>query len=154
MQQYTITITTEEQMHAFASHLAKGLAKGSLVFLQGHLGAGKTTLVRSCIQVLGYEGKVKSPTYTLVEPYQVANQTLYHFDLYRLGRAIDLYDIGIEEYLGHDAICFIEWAEKGLPVLPVPDLICAIEVLDPERRITLLAKTPRGEQLVTLLNSG
>src|SRR5690606_367478 len=97
---------------ALASH------PGEIIFLQGPLGAGKTTLVRGFFRALGYQGTIKSPTYTLVESYLINNQPYFHFDLYRLAHPHELFDIGFEDYLQINSICLIEWPEKAKEILP------------------------------------
>ncbi len=106
-----------------AAVIASSLQPGSVIFLEGDLGTGKTTLVRGILQGLGYEGNVKSPTYTLVEPYQVSSYDLYHFDLYRLGEPDELEYAGGRDYFDGQAINLIEWPEKAEGYLPEPDLL-------------------------------
>ena len=146
-------IADESALHAFAAQLAKIIGKRALIFLEGTLGAGKTSFARGFIQALGYKDRVKSPTYTLVEPYQVHQQQIYHFDLYRLADANELFFLGIEDYLAADAICLIEWPSKGEGVLPAADLSVEIDVLPQGRQLRLTAATPHGEKILERLAS-
>ncbi len=115
-----------------------------LIFLQGNLGAGKTTLVRGFLRALGYQGAVKSPTYTLVEAYVLdASPTpvkqLYHFDLYRLGDPEELEYLGFRDYLDTDALCLVEWAEKGVGFLPAASLCVQLAYAQTGRTLCLSA---------------
>ena len=112
----------------FAQKLGPYLEGAPLVFLEGQLGAGKTTLVRGILRALGHTGSVKSPTYTLLEPYEVAGRTIYHFDLYRIGDSEELDFIGIDELLDADALKLIEWAERGAARLPAPDVTIRVSL--------------------------
>ncbi|API86112.1 tRNA (adenosine(37)-N6)-threonylcarbamoyltransferase complex ATPase subunit type 1 TsaE [Francisella uliginis] len=114
----SIIVKSEEQMFEFAEEYAKNLVPGSVVFLYGDLGAGKTTFVKGVIKSLGYKGNVKSPTYTLVEDYQFNDFNIYHFDLYRLADPEELEWIGARDYFNEKSICFIEWPEKAKGFLP------------------------------------
>jgi tRNA threonylcarbamoyladenosine biosynthesis protein TsaE len=145
------TIPDEEAMLVFGDALAKAVAGGAIVYLHGQLGAGKTTLVRSMLRSMGYAGKVKSPTYTIVEPYEIGSVIVYHFDLYRLNTPDELEQIGMADYAGADAICLIEWPEKGFPLLPMPDLACYIEIKGQSRVLRLESQTARGEVILTQL---
>ncbi len=129
------------------------LSAGMTVFLEGQLGAGKTTLTRGILQAFGYSGAVKSPTYTLVEPYEQLVTTIYHFDLYRLGDAEELEYMGIREYFDSGSICLVEWSERGLEYLPGPDVILA---LIPKkdglgavgRQLTITTVTAQGDSVL------
>ncbi len=123
-----IFIPDEKSMLEFGALLAKNTKPGDIIFLKGQLGAGKTTLARGFLRAFNYSGIVKSPTYTLVEPYSLKNLILYHFDLYRLTRVEELDEIGLSDYLTEDAICLIEWPEKGMQRLPDPTVCCTIEI--------------------------
>lgn len=150
---YTEEFQNEQEFINFASDLAKIVEPRILIFLSGPLGAGKTTFVRGFMQGLGYTGKVKSPTYTLVEPYTVQNKEIYHFDLYRIKRAGELEFLGIGEYLSKKAICIIEWAEKGFPLLPQPDIACYIEIKGEGRSVRLEALSTIGEGILERISS-
>ncbi len=124
---------------AFGARLAAVLQTGSVVFLRGELGAGKTTLVRGFLRAAGFAGAVKSPTYTLVEPYQVGGQKIFHFDLYRLADPDELEYMGIRDYFDGSAICFVEWPERGSGLLPEPDLVINILHREGARAVQLSA---------------
>ncbi len=125
---------------AFATPLVPHLNDRPLVFLKGQLGAGKTTLVRGILRALGHEGSVKSPTYTLLEPYEVGGRTIYHFDLYRIGDSEELDFIGIDELMDADAIKFVEWPERGSGRLPEPDMTIRLSLEGEGRRIEVNAR--------------
>lgn len=138
-------------MLAFGQALAEQLPAGLIIYLQGELGAGKTTLVRGILQALGHRGAVKSPTYTLVEPYIFENYTVYHFDLYRLGDPEELEYMGIRDYLDGQAVALIEWPDKGAGILPEADLLIRIEYREAGRQLTLEPHTPAGHALLKTL---
>lgn len=121
-------IADEAAMLDFGGELAEVCHPGAVIFLKGPLGAGKTTLVRGLLKKLGYSGPIKSPTYTLVESYEILNEKIFHFDLYRLQHSQELLDIGLEDYLQPESICLIEWPEKALDILPAATLCCNIEI--------------------------
>ncbi|MGM0952011.1 MAG: tRNA (adenosine(37)-N6)-threonylcarbamoyltransferase complex ATPase subunit type 1 TsaE [Pseudomonadota bacterium] len=131
------------------ARLVKASGHGATLYLDGDLGMGKTTLSRGVMRHLGHEGAVKSPTYTLVEPYEDLEPPVYHFDLYRLGDAEELEYMGIRDYFSGNALCLIEWPERGKGVLPEPDLEIHIEREGDGRSVVLRARSAFG---ATLLN--
>ncbi|QUI62532.1 tRNA (adenosine(37)-N6)-threonylcarbamoyltransferase complex ATPase subunit type 1 TsaE [Pseudoalteromonas sp. A22] len=136
---------------AMGNKIANVIRQGAVLFLHGDLGAGKTTLTRGIVQSLGHSGKVKSPTYTLVEPYELDDVSIYHFDLYRLGSPEELEYMGIRDYFASNAICVVEWPEKGEGFIPNPDIDVTMQYAGDGRQITLEAKSSRGEALLKQL---
>jgi tRNA threonylcarbamoyladenosine biosynthesis protein TsaE len=135
---------TAEDMERLGAVLAPQLRPGVVVFLHGELGAGKTTFIRGVLRGLGFTGAVKSPTYTLVEPYQLGGLTVYHFDLYRLNDPEELEFLGVRDYLEGSGVCLVEWAERGAGVLPAPDVDIAIERQEERRVVRLTSNTENG----------
>ncbi len=126
-------------MEALGAELARTLKDGAMVYLTGELGAGKTTLVRGLLRALGHTTTVKSPTYTLVEPYFLQGRHVYHFDLYRLTGPDELEAIGARDYFHPGALCLIEWPERGRGFLPAPDIEIALSHDPAGRRARLTA---------------
>lgn len=136
--QHQIVLANVNDTIALGKQLAKRLNPGQLIFLQGDLGAGKTTLTRGILRGLGYEGNVKSPTFTLIEPYQFSDFNLYHVDLYRLEDAAELEALGFYDYINEESICLIEWAEKAKDYLPPANQIITINISDDIRKVTII----------------
>lgn len=148
---FTLDLPDEAATLAFGALLAKAVQPNLTIYLHGDLGAGKTTLVRGLLRGLGFEGKVKSPTYTLVEPYEVlinhAEQiNLYHFDLYRFNDEEEWEAAGFRDYFNATSVCLIEWPEKAEHVLPTPDLEIVFSINADGRTLRLLANSSRGQQ--------
>jgi len=137
-------LADEMATESFGAMLAPALTPGMVIWLSGDLGTGKTTLSRGVLRALGYLGRVKSPTYTLVEPYVISSISLYHFDFYRFNSPEEFLDAGLDEYFGAEGICLVEWADKARPYVPLPDLELCLEVADSGRRLQCLARNPRG----------
>ena len=144
-------LATIKEMAAFGASLARQVDAVRLIYLYGALGTGKTTLVRAILRALGYRGKVKSPTFTLVEPYRVGGRDVYHFDLYRLKHAEELEFIGFRDYVKDNNLCLVEWAERGTAVLPPPDVDIRISIVkdDDQRIVQLKSRSNRGAELVS-----
>ncbi len=127
------------------------LKQGITVYLNGDLGAGKTTLTRGFVQGMGHIGNVKSPTYTLVEPYDLGDWQVYHFDLYRLADPEELEYMGIRDYFNRNSCSFIEWPEKGQGMLAEPDMLIDLAYDEEQRQVTLQAMSALGEQVLLAL---
>jgi tRNA threonylcarbamoyladenosine biosynthesis protein TsaE len=138
---------------AFGARLAAALAGGAVIYLHGDLGAGKTTLARGLLRALGHAGSVKSPTYTLVEPYAIAGRTVFHFDLYRLADPEELEFLGVRDYLQPDAILLIEWPSHGEGHLPAPDLELWLQGAGEGRRASWRSRNSRGAAIVASLGA-
>jgi tRNA threonylcarbamoyladenosine biosynthesis protein TsaE len=144
----TIWLPDEEATLALAGRLFPVLARASLIFLSGDLGAGKTTFVRGCLRAAGYSGPVKSPTFTLVEEYAIAGRSIFHFDLYRIADPEELEGMGIRDYFRDDALCFIEWAERAKGFLPAPDLEIRLTVEGSGRRMEIQPRSGLGQGIL------
>ncbi|WP_298633123.1 tRNA (adenosine(37)-N6)-threonylcarbamoyltransferase complex ATPase subunit type 1 TsaE [uncultured Umboniibacter sp.] len=138
---------------ALGKSIARGLQGGAVVFLRGHLGAGKTTLSRGILQGFGHAGAVKSPTYTLVEPYDLKPWQLFHFDLYRLGDPEELEYMGIRDYFSDRSIALIEWDERGAGMLPSPDLIINLNAKNEGREVSFEHRSEAAKNLVAAITS-
>jgi len=141
-------IDTPAAMEALGARFSARLHAGAVIFFHGELGAGKTTLIRGILQGRGHASAVKSPTYTLVEPYVLDGTAIYHFDLYRLNDPEELEFLGIRDYLEGNGICLVEWAERGAGLLPIPDVDVTIDRTEDGRVVRFLARTDNGAELL------
>lgn len=139
---------SEAEQMALGAELSRSMDAPCIVFLEGDLGAGKTTLVRGFLRERGYTGPVRSPTYTLVEPYPLTDETVYHMDLYRLADAEELEYLGLRDMLETQNILLIEWPERGQGWLPQADLELHILHQQDGRKILLHANTSKGERII------
>jgi tRNA threonylcarbamoyladenosine biosynthesis protein TsaE len=130
-------LATTEDTEQFGATLWSLLPTPCVIFLQGDLGAGKTTLVRGLLRAAGHTGAVKSPTFTLVEEYDIAGRKIFHFDLYRLNDPEELEWIGIRDYFQQNTLCFIEWSEKGAGFLPHADALIQLSIKGLGRELSL-----------------
>jgi len=127
--------------------LARGVTAGMVIYLSGDLGAGKTTLARGLLRGLGYTGKVKSPSFTLVEVYKFSKLYLYHFDFYRINDPKEFREAGLREYFDSKAICLVEWPEKAEGV-PAADVRIALAVRDAGRNVEIYAESGAGRACI------
>ena len=155
-----VFLGNESQQLKFAASIAKAIVdvtdSGFIIFLEGDLGTGKTTFVRGFLQSLGHTGNVKSPTYTLVEPYIINSKHIYHFDLYRLSTPDELEYAGGRDYFDGESICLIEWPEKAHGYLPTADITCCLSYENQAdiqgRACEMIASTPRGQKILQSLS--
>jgi tRNA threonylcarbamoyladenosine biosynthesis protein TsaE len=144
---------TETAGATLANALPRADGEALRIFLCGELGAGKTTFTRGFLRGLGYAGRVPSPTYTLVEPYEVAGRQVWHLDLYRLGDGAELEYLGLDEMGGAGSVLLIEWPERGAGYLPSEDLSLVLKVISNGRSLSMSARTPPGEVLMEAFKS-
>ncbi len=124
--------------------LAAGIAPGRVIFLRGDLGTGKTTLVQGLLRALGFAGRVKSPTYSLVELYKLSSLNLYHFDFYRFEHRSEWVDSGFREYFSQDSACVVEWPERVAGLLAPPELELRLDFSGAGRQAQLTPHTAAG----------
>jgi tRNA threonylcarbamoyladenosine biosynthesis protein TsaE len=148
----TLTLPDEAATLALGQRLAKVLKSGLTIWLRGDLGAGKTTLSRGLMQGLGFQGKVKSPTYTLVEPYVISGLNIYHFDLYRFNDPEEWESAGFREYFNPATVCLVEWPEKAGGLLSQPDIEIELELFGDGRKAGIKANTQQGIACINALS--
>lgn len=144
-------LVTEAETVALGAAVAQRLQSGMTIYLRGDLGMGKTTFSRGFMHALGHTGAVKSPTYTLIEPYELTHWRIYHFDLYRLVDPEELEYMGIRDYFNEDSIRLIEWPERGFGILPPADLVITFESQEEGRIATIAGHSAIGEEVVKQL---
>ena len=149
-----IRLPDAESQTAFGARLAAVLPDQFAIHLRGDLGTGKTTLARGILRGLGHQGPARSPTYTLIEPYEIGPRRVYHLDLYRLADPEELEYLGLRDLLSDQAIWLVEWPERGAGLLPAADLSIGIEYLSDGRRLILSPHGEVGQGLVEGLGLG
>lgn len=150
---FELLLPDEAATVAAGEQLGHCLEAPATVFLDGELGAGKTTFCRGILRARGHLGAVKSPTYTLVEPYELGSAVLYHFDLYRLGDPEELEYMGLRDYFADNSLCLVEWPERGAGILPSPDIQVTIGQQGLGRRLVVSAHTECGRRIVTQIKA-
>jgi tRNA threonylcarbamoyladenosine biosynthesis protein TsaE len=145
----TLHLPDEAATARLGGRLAACLAPGMRLYLHGELGTGKTTLVRGLLRALGFQGRVKSPTYSLVELYVVSRLHLYHFDFYRFIDPEELSDAGLSEYFAGDGVCVVEWPDKAGDAIPPPDIELTLTHAGKERDVRIRALSEAGKRCVT-----
>ncbi len=143
-----VLLDTAAATEWLGARLARVLAPGCVMYLHGELGAGKTTLARGLLHRLGHRGTVKSPTYTLVEPYQIGEWWLFHWDLYRLADPEELEYLGLRDQIDGEAVLLIEWPERGRGELPAADLEVTLDYAGEGRACRLEARSPVGQAML------
>ncbi|NNM52817.1 MAG: tRNA (adenosine(37)-N6)-threonylcarbamoyltransferase complex ATPase subunit type 1 TsaE [Pseudomonadales bacterium] len=138
-------LVTEKTTERLAQAMANVTSGGMVMHLHGDLGAGKTTLIRAYLRALGHHGSVKSPTYTLVEPYALPQGIAYHFDLFRLHDPEELELMGVRDYFSSNNLCLVEWPERASSLLGVPDIDAWLSLVHHGRQIAWASGSERGE---------
>ena len=155
MAEFTRSLPAEADTLALGRALAGGLTPGMVIYLIGELGAGKTTFARGLLRGLGFEGKVKSPTFTLVEVYEVSRVYLYQFDCYRFSDPRELGEAGFREHFNPQSVCLVEGPEKSNKAagLPAADLRVVLHVADSGRNVSIFADSEAGASCLKRLQT-
>jgi len=148
-----LQLADEAATVALGERLGRACLDGAVVYLEGDLGAGKTTLCRGVLRAFGHAGAVKSPTYTLVEPYELGGRRVFHFDLYRLADPEELEYMGIRDYFEPGNLSLIEWPARGAGLLPGPDIVVVFQAVNDGRRVVVRAESGRGALIIAGLGS-
>jgi len=148
---HSVFLPDEAATLALGNRLARVIEPGLYVALSGDLGSGKTTLARGILRGLGYQQKVKSPTYTLVEHYNPSKLNLYHFDFYRFNDPQEWLDAGFRDYFEPRNVCLVEWPERAGDLLPAPDLKISLDAEGAGRRARISAQTEHGKHCLDRL---
>lgn len=151
MKEISFFLANETETVELGRKLAAVVSAPLVIYLTGELGAGKTTFSRGLIQSLGHSGAVKSPTYTLVEPYEIGDVEIYHFDLYRLADPEELEFMGIRDYFSDRSLCIVEWPDRGYGMLPDADIHLHLSYQDNARNLKICAHSEKGEALLSKL---
>ncbi len=144
----SLSVADDPAMRALGARLALVCPSSCIIYLVGELGAGKSTLARGFLQALGHLGTARSPTYTLVEPYELPQRQVYHLDLYRLADPEELEFLGLRDWLAEEAILLVEWPQRGVGVLPAADLIVTILYMGKARPVAVQAASAKGAEVL------
>ena len=148
---WSVFLSDEQATVRCGELIGQSIKDGIVMYLDGTLGAGKTTLCRGILQSFGHSGPVKSPTYTLVEPYHYRGKSIYHFDLYRLGDPEELEFMGVRDYFSPQHIALIEWPTRGEGLIALPDLCVNLNPEGEGRKLMIEGKTERGVEVLSSL---
>lgn len=149
---FTLYLADEAATLEAGARLAAHLQSGLTIYLHGDLGAGKTTFVRGLLRGLGHQGKVKSPTYTLVEPYVISRFNIYHFDLYRFIDPEEWEAAGFRDYFNRHSICLVEWPEKAGSLIPAADMDISLQPSNGGRALQIRANSNLAEQCLRVMS--
>ncbi len=147
-----LSLKDESETVALGAKIAAAIQGGEIIYLSGDLGSGKTTFVRGFLNALGHKGNVKSPTYTLVEPYLINGKNIYHFDLYRINDPEELEAMGIRDYCDGESVCLYEWPEQGKEVLPDADITLSLSHSGSGREVKIQSNSIKGESILSKIS--